>query len=405
MIRSDVPLKRLASIKARVGWKGLTSDEFEVTSFAYLVTGRDFRGKYIDWSSCYQVARERYEDDPFIQLRDGDLLVTKDGTIGKVALVDQLDKPACLNSGVFVVRPHGELETSYLYWILQSEIFSGFIAEVSRGSTIQHLYQEEFRELRVPLRRAAEQRAIADYLDRETAQIDAFIAKNEELIALLTERRVAAINREFQNQPSNARIGHACESVVDCPHTTPPFDEDGEFEAVRTASVRDGKFRPNQGIRVNRRTWLDRNGSRGPRIGDILFTREAPAGEACMVPSTQICLGQRMVLLRIDPSKAHGDFVLWQLYSHKVATHFERAANGSTVTNIRLPLLRATPIWLPSLDTQSNVLQRLKAVGDKTDAAIATAHSAIELAKERRAALISAAVTGKIDVSREASAV
>ena len=112
-----------------------------------------------------------------------------------------------------------------------------------------------------------------------------------------------------------------------------------------------------------------------------------------------------MVLLRIDPSKAHGDFVLWQLYSHKVATHFERAANGSTVTNIRLPLLRATPIWLPSLDTQSNVLQRLKAVGDKTDAAIATAHSAIELAKERRAALISAAVTGKIDVSKEAVSV
>ncbi len=112
-----------------------------------------------------------------------------------------------------------------------------------------------------------------------------------------------------------------------------------------------------------------------------------------------------MVLLRIDPSKAHGDFVLWQLYSHKVATHFARAANGSTVTNIRLPLLRATPIWLPSLDTQSNVLQRLKAVGDKTDAAIATAHSAIELAKERRAALISAAVTGKIDVSKEAVSV
>lgn len=269
----------------------------------------------------------------------------------------------------------------------------------------QSIRMSQFKQIPLPQPPLDEQQEIAEYLDRETAQIDAFIAKNEELIALLTERRVAAINREFQNQPSNARIDHACESVVDCPHTTPPFDEDGEFEAVRTASVRDGKFRPNQGIRVNRRTWLDRNGSRGPRIGDILFTREAPAGEACMVPSTQICLGQRMVLLRIDPSKAHGDFVLWQLYSHKVATHFERAANGSTVTNIRLPLLRATPIWLPSLDTQSNVLQRLKAVGDKTDAAIATAHSAIELAKERRAALISAAVTGKIDVSKEAVSV
>ena len=312
-----------------------------------------------------------------------------------------------------VLRPTPDHDGRFLTRLIQSHWFVGEMTSRVRGIgsvdsgavRTPRIGLGDLGEIRVAFPSRQAQAQIADYLDRETAQIDAFIAKNEELIALLTERRVAAINREFQNQPSNARIGHACESVVDCPHTTPPFDEDGEFEAVRTASVRDGKFRPNQGIRVNRRTWLDRNGSRGPRIGDILFTREAPAGEACMVPSTQICLGQRMVLLRIDPSKAHGDFVLWQLYSHKVATHFERAANGSTVTNIRLPLLRATPIWLPSLDTQSNVLQRLKAVGDKTDAAIATAHSAIELAKERRAALISAAVTGKIDVSREASAV
>ena len=193
MIGTSAPLKRVATIKARVGWKGLTSDEFEVKSHAYLVTGRDFRGRYIDWNTCYQVSKERYDDDPFIQLRNGDLLVTKDGTIGKVALVDGLDKPACLNSGVFVVRPRDDLETSYLYWILQSEVFSDFISEVSRGSTIQHLYQEEFRELRIPLCKLEEQRAIADYLDRETAQIDAFIAKNEELIALLTERRSTVI--------------------------------------------------------------------------------------------------------------------------------------------------------------------------------------------------------------------
>ena len=98
------PLKFNLSLKGRIGWNGLKSDEFKEESYAYLVTGQDFVGKDIDWKSCYQIDQARYDEDPFIQLSDGDLLVTKDGTIGKIARVLNLDKPACLNSGIFVVK-------------------------------------------------------------------------------------------------------------------------------------------------------------------------------------------------------------------------------------------------------------------------------------------------------------
>lgn len=109
------PIKHGSYIKARVGWKGLTSDEFETSAYAYLVTGTDFRGQFIDWMSCYQVNEDRYLDDPYIQLREGDLLITKDGTIGKLSLVSDLDKPATLNSGIFLVRPLENYSTRFLY--------------------------------------------------------------------------------------------------------------------------------------------------------------------------------------------------------------------------------------------------------------------------------------------------
>jgi type I restriction enzyme S subunit len=114
-------------VKARVGWHGLKSDDFTEVG-PYLVTGSDFKESKIDWNNCYHCDKKRYEQDPFIQLKNGDLLITKDGTIGKLALVDNLVGKATLNSGVFVVRP---LKNSYIskfyFWLLQASIFYGFV--------------------------------------------------------------------------------------------------------------------------------------------------------------------------------------------------------------------------------------------------------------------------------------
>ena len=112
------PLKLYLSLKGRIGWNGLKSEEFKEYAYAYLVTGQDFNSAIVDWSKCYQIDKERYDEDPFIQLKNGDILVTKDGTIGKIAKVSNLDKPACLNSGIFVVKQKKErFVQDYLYWV------------------------------------------------------------------------------------------------------------------------------------------------------------------------------------------------------------------------------------------------------------------------------------------------
>lgn len=408
MIGTSAPLKRVATIKARVGWKGLTSDEFEVKSHAYLVTGRDFRGRYIDWNTCYQVSEERYDDDPFIQLRNGDLLVTKDGTIGKVALVDGLDKPACLNSGVFVVRPRDDLETSYLYWILQSEVFSDFISEVSRGSTIQHLYQEEFRELRIPLCELEEQRAIADYLDRETAQIDAFIAKNEELVALLTERRAAAIELTVAPAvlPSGwkscqvRRLGPKSQSGVSVNGYSVPAVDD-EVGVLKTGAVSKGFFDPTENKRV-----IEEDLARvaAPvRSGTLIVNRaNTPelVGSAGYVAEDHPTLYLSDKLWQLTFESADAAYMHYWTKSDAYRSQLRGLSVGASSSMQNLSYGDFLSVWIsiPPMQQQAEIVARLNRDAAEIDAAIDIARRGVELARERRAALISAAVRGKIDV-------
>jgi type I restriction enzyme, S subunit len=144
-------IKHKCYVKARVGWKGLKSSEFLTNGYAFLITGTDFKNDRIYWADCYHIDQDRYDEDPYIQLQNGDLLITKDGTIGKLAIVSGLEKPACLNSGVFVIRSlDKDLSTRYLFWVLKSISFSQFNEYTSYGSTIQHLYQNVFVEFWFP---------------------------------------------------------------------------------------------------------------------------------------------------------------------------------------------------------------------------------------------------------------
>lgn len=134
-----------ATLKARIGWQGLTAGEYLSAGDYWLVTGTDFLDGFVDWSGCCFVDKIRYDQDSNIQLQGGDLLVTKDGTIGKVAIVANLPGPATLNSGVFVIRPKmGAFDPIFFYYVLQSRAFKEFLAQLSAGSTINHLYQKDF---------------------------------------------------------------------------------------------------------------------------------------------------------------------------------------------------------------------------------------------------------------------
>ncbi len=137
-------LSKNSKIKARIGWQGLKKSEYRNSGYAYLVTGTDFEGGRISWNQCHFVTQDRYNQDANIQIQDDDVLITKDGSLGKVALVTGLHRPATLNSGIFVIRPNSDvLDSKFAYYILSSFVFKEFLDKLSAGSTIVHLYQKD----------------------------------------------------------------------------------------------------------------------------------------------------------------------------------------------------------------------------------------------------------------------
>jgi type I restriction enzyme S subunit len=188
-------LKHTTYIKGRVGWQALTTNEY-IDEGPYLITGTDFIDGQISWKTCFHVSEERYLMDAFIQVKNGDTLITKDGTIGKVAVITNMVGKATLNSGVFLIRPLRENTyiSEFMYWLLNSMIFFQFIEYTKKGSTISHLYQEVFREFIYPLPDTKEQNKIVDYIGIQNKEFLGLIEKEEKEIELLMEYRISLIS-------------------------------------------------------------------------------------------------------------------------------------------------------------------------------------------------------------------
>ena len=174
----------VCTLHARIGWQRLTKAEYLASGDYMLVTGTDFTSNHtVDYSTCVYVTEDRYNQDTKIQLQEGDILITKDGTLGKVAQVIDLPKPATLNGGVFVVRSKDDsLEPRFILHFLLSGYFQKAVDQQKTGSTISHLTQGLFSRLLLPVPPLEVQREIVRVLDK-------FTLLTAELTAELTARK------------------------------------------------------------------------------------------------------------------------------------------------------------------------------------------------------------------------
>jgi len=169
----------VCTLNARIGWQRLTKAEYMSKGDYLLITGTDFTETHeIDYSTCVYVTEERYKQDSKIQLKNGDILITKDGTLGKVAQVKGLEMPATLNGGVFVVRcKDGSLENRFILHYLLSNHFQSVVEQQKTGSTISHLTQTLFSRLMIPIPPLEIQREIVRILDNFTKLTAELIAR------------------------------------------------------------------------------------------------------------------------------------------------------------------------------------------------------------------------------------
>jgi type I restriction enzyme S subunit len=172
----------------------------------------------------------------------------------------------------------------------------------------------------------------------------------------------------MEGEWKSAPLSELCEQIVDCPHSTPLWTDSGVI-VLRNQNIRGGRLDLSSPSYTDEAHFDQRSRRANLRSGDLVLTREAPMGEVCMIPDNlRCCLGQRMVMLRPDPEKCDSQFLLYSIQSDTVQHEIKvNEGTGSTVSNLRIPLLEALPIPHPPLAEQKAIAAVLGALDDKIE--------------------------------------
>jgi type I restriction enzyme S subunit len=187
-------IKNSLYIKGRIGWKGLKKTEYLGEGNYRIINGSNVVEGNIDWKGCGYISEERYLESPEIMLEQFDIIMTKDGTIGKIAIIKELSIPSTVASGLFVIRIENDgIDVDYLFNYLRSPFFKKLVESRTEGSVIPHLYQKDLLELKLPLPPLQEQKAIAHIL----STLDEKIEVNNKINKTLEEMAQAIFKHWF----------------------------------------------------------------------------------------------------------------------------------------------------------------------------------------------------------------
>ena len=151
------------------------------------------------------------------------------------------------------------------------------------------------------------------------------------------------------------KLEDVCELIVDCPHST-ANDEGNGFPLIRTPNIGKGRLILEGVHRVSQEVYDKRNLRAVPQDDDLIFAREAPAGNVAVIKNGEkVCLGQRTVLLRPNKALVNPDFLAYYLLSPQQQYGLLGTANGATVAHVNIPTVRNLKIDVPDLDKQVKI--------------------------------------------------
>jgi type I restriction enzyme S subunit len=355
-----------STMKARIGWQGLTTAEYLSMGDYFLVTGTDFFDGRIKWATCHYVTKDRFDQDKNIQLKQNDILITKDGTIGKVAFIDELPLDATLNSGVFVIRPiDNAYDPKYCYYIFNSQYFDSFLRKLVAGSTINHLYQKDFVSFQFPLPPTTnEQIAIAEAL----SDMDNLIAGLEQLI---TKKK--AIKQGAMQELLRPKEGWVVKKLGDSadifrggsPRPIERYltnDPDG-INWIKIGDV--GKFA--KYIESTEEKIIPEGISRSRLVneGDFLLSNSMSFGRPYIL-KTNGCIHDGWLVIQNYQEHFDRGFLYYVLGSESILVQYRAMASGSSVLNLNKEIVKNVLINCPkSLDEQAEIATILSDMDDE----------------------------------------
>ena len=356
-------------------------------------------------------------------VRDGDVIVSTVRTyLEAIAPINNPPENLIVSTGFAVIRPNQYLYKSFASYCLRAK---GFIKEVvarSVGVSYPAINSSDLVNITIPSIEYVEQVKIANFLDHETAKIDSLIAKQEKLIELLKEKRQAVISHAVTKglNPDVAMKDSGVEWLGQVPEhwvvaqlkfntlemQTGPFGsqlhaedyiEDG-IPLINPAHMINGVLVPDKQITVDEATQK-RLSRHKLEVGDIIFARRGELGRCAIVREENkgwLC-GTGSLKAKLN-ERLIPEYAYLLITSDGLIAELSLESKGSTMDNLNTETLGKVRTPVPPPDEQIAILHYVEQVSGKYENLIQKAESAIQLMQERRTALISAAVIGKIDV-------
>ncbi|WP_316551105.1 restriction endonuclease subunit S [Klebsiella michiganensis] len=320
---------------------------------------------------------------------------------------------------VYMLNEFHSITGKFVYYYLSSNFYKVAL-EGNAKSTVDSLRLPQFLNFEFSIPKLDEQRNLILFIEHETAKIDNLIEKQQQLIELLKEKRQAVIshavtkglNPDVPMKDSGVEwlgevpahwdiclLKFKCSAITDGAHISPDTNE-GEHYFVSIKDIKKGIIDFNNSLLTSSSSfkYLVKTGCK-PFSGDILFSKDGTIGQTAIVPDdVDFVVASSLIIIRADKEKALPAFMDLLLQSSLVKEQVESFVKGAALRRLSIQNLEKVFGIFPTLSEQQIISDYIYAQLNRLDVLESKAVVQIQLLEERRTALISAAVTGKIDV-------
>ncbi|QKU80890.1 restriction endonuclease subunit S [Vibrio cholerae] len=326
----------------------------------------------------------------------GDVLLCKiNPRINRVWVVTEPKGFRQIASSEWIVISSSVHDSDFLKYYFRENKFRGLLcSDVSGvGGSLTRAKPKLVNEYNVIVAPLAEQTRIVEKLDEVLAQVDTIKARLDGIPAILKRFRQSVLaaavsgklteewhNQKSFNQWGELKLSEVTSHVVDCPHSTPKWSDEGRY-CVRTTAFNPFYLDLSEQGYVDDEVFTQRTSRLVPEAGDILYSREGTVGIACQIPEgVELCLGQRMVVIRAN-DKVDAKFLTIVLNSEHILKIVRELTIGSTAPRVNMKVIRDYPVPVPDLVEQKEIVRLVDqyfAFADTIDAQVKKAQARVD---------------------------
>ena len=346
-------LSSIATLHARIGWQNLRKSEYLSSGNYYLITGTDFVEGEVDLENCYYVEKMRYEQDKNIQVSNGSILITKDGTLGKVAIIRDLDKPATLNAGIFnVVLIDKRTDNIYLYHYLKAPFLMNYVNKRATGGTIKHLNQNILVDFPIIAPEYIEQKRIGCII----STIEILITLHQRKVFMKYLDKIKELSlKKLANDWEQRKFGETV--LIERGGSPRPIDDyiTNDADGLNWVKIGDA---PEQGNYITKTAEKIKSSglskTREVHPNDLILSNSMSFGKPYIM-AINGCIHDGWLLIRDTQDLYDLKFLCHLLGTTQMLSQYKAMAAGSTVNNLNKELVSNTIVMYPNKVEQAMV--------------------------------------------------